>query len=143
MSVSLLLAHGDDGFGLDQVLRQFAERIAADDRVEITPAGSPDEAAIGLLRLDDFGLRPGPLDPALRSELSLRRPPQQLHLGLQPVVELARAGEEGRPERRPGDGGAEQDEGDGGEPANGHGILLARGRIRGSPLGRRQVLSGR
>ena len=46
MSVSLLLAHGDDSFGLDQVLRTFAERIGADDRVEIVPAGSPDEAAI-------------------------------------------------------------------------------------------------
>lgn len=46
MSVSLLLAHGDDSFGLDQALRAFAERIGADDRVEIVPAGSPDEAAI-------------------------------------------------------------------------------------------------
>jgi DNA polymerase III delta subunit len=46
VSVSLLLAHGDDSFGLDQVLRGFAERIGADDRVEIVPGGSPDEAAI-------------------------------------------------------------------------------------------------
>jgi DNA polymerase III delta subunit len=46
MSASLLLAHGDDSFGLDQVLRTFAERIGADDRVEIVPSGSPDEAAI-------------------------------------------------------------------------------------------------
>ncbi len=45
VSVSLLLAHGDDGFGLDQVLRAFAERIGADDRVEIVPAGSLDGAA--------------------------------------------------------------------------------------------------
>jgi DNA polymerase III delta subunit len=42
----LLLAHGDDGFQLDQVVRAFARRIGADDRVEITPAGSPDVAAI-------------------------------------------------------------------------------------------------
>jgi DNA polymerase III subunit delta len=46
VSVSLLLAHGDDGFQLDQVVRAFAQRIGADDRVEIVPAGSPDEAAI-------------------------------------------------------------------------------------------------
>lgn len=46
MTASLLLAHGDDGFGLDLVLRAFAERIGADDRVEIVPAASPDEAAI-------------------------------------------------------------------------------------------------
>lgn len=46
MSVSLLLAHGDDGFQLDQVLREFARRIGADDVVEIVPGGSPDEAAI-------------------------------------------------------------------------------------------------
>jgi DNA polymerase III delta subunit len=46
VSVSLLLAHGDDGFGLDLVLRAFASRIGADDLVEIVPAGSPDEAAI-------------------------------------------------------------------------------------------------
>ena len=46
MSASLLLAHGDDSFGLDQLLRAFAERIGADDRVEIMPAGSPDEDAI-------------------------------------------------------------------------------------------------
>ncbi len=46
MSASLLLAHGDDSFGLDQVLRAFAERIGADDRVEIVALGSPDEGAI-------------------------------------------------------------------------------------------------
>jgi DNA polymerase-3 subunit delta len=46
VSVSLLLAHGDDSFGLDQVVRAFATRVNADDRVEIMPAGSPDEAAI-------------------------------------------------------------------------------------------------
>jgi DNA polymerase III delta subunit len=46
MSVSLLLAHGDDGFQLDQLVREFAARVGADDRVEIVPGGSPDEAAI-------------------------------------------------------------------------------------------------
>jgi len=52
MSAQLLLAHGDDSFGLDQVLRAFAERIGADDRVEIVPAGSPDEAAIDQATLE-------------------------------------------------------------------------------------------
>jgi DNA polymerase III delta subunit len=52
MSVSLLLAHGDDSFGLDQVLRAFAERIGADDRVEIAPGGSPDEGAIDRAALE-------------------------------------------------------------------------------------------
>lgn len=46
MIAQLLLAHGDDSFGLDQVLRGFAERIGADDRVEIVPGSTPDEAAI-------------------------------------------------------------------------------------------------
>ena len=44
MSVPLLLAHGDDGFGLDQVVAGFANAIGADDRVEIMPERSPDEA---------------------------------------------------------------------------------------------------
>ena len=46
MSVPLLLAHGDDGFGLDQALARFAIAIGAEDRVEIMPERSPDEAAI-------------------------------------------------------------------------------------------------
>ncbi len=46
MSVQLLLAHGDDSFALDQELRAFAERIGADERVEIVPASTPDESAI-------------------------------------------------------------------------------------------------
>jgi DNA polymerase III delta subunit len=46
MSVSLLLAHGDDSFGLDLLLRAYAERIGAEERVEIAPVTSPDEAAI-------------------------------------------------------------------------------------------------
>jgi DNA polymerase III delta subunit len=46
VSVSLLLAHGDDSFGLDQALRAFADAIGAIERVEITPTSSPDEAAI-------------------------------------------------------------------------------------------------
>jgi DNA polymerase III delta subunit len=46
MNASLLLAHGDDSFGLDETLRAFAARIGADERVEIVPSSSPDEGAI-------------------------------------------------------------------------------------------------
>jgi DNA polymerase III delta subunit len=46
MIAPLLLAHGDDSFGLDQVLRAFAQRIGAEERVEIVPLSTPDEAAI-------------------------------------------------------------------------------------------------
>jgi DNA polymerase III delta subunit len=58
MSVSLLLAHGDDGFQLDQLLSAFARRIGADDRVEIVPERSPDEAALdrALLEAGTVGL---------------------------------------------------------------------------------------
>ena len=46
MSVPLLLAHGDDGFQLDQALAGFAQRIGSDDRAEIVPERSPDEPAL-------------------------------------------------------------------------------------------------
>ncbi|MGH2444679.1 MAG: DNA polymerase III subunit delta [Candidatus Limnocylindria bacterium] len=52
MSVSLLLAHGDDGFALDAVLREFATQIDATDRVEIFPGATPDEAAIDRAQLE-------------------------------------------------------------------------------------------
>ncbi len=52
MSVSLLLLHGDDGFGLETALRDFAREIGADDRVEIVPDHTPDEGAIDRARLE-------------------------------------------------------------------------------------------
>jgi DNA polymerase III delta subunit len=52
MRVTLLLAHGDDGYQLDQALAAFATRAGAADRTEIVPAASPDEAAIDRARLD-------------------------------------------------------------------------------------------
>lgn len=62
MSAHLLLVHGDDGFGLDQLVAAFATRIPADDRIEIIPERSPDEAAIDRARLESgsvglFGTR--------------------------------------------------------------------------------------
>jgi DNA polymerase III delta subunit len=58
VSISLLLAHGDDGFQLDQLLAAFARRIGADDRAEILPERSPDEAALdrALLESGSIGL---------------------------------------------------------------------------------------
>ncbi len=52
MTEPILLAHGDDGFGLDAAVRDFAASVDAVDRVEIVPAGSPDEAAIDRARLE-------------------------------------------------------------------------------------------
>jgi DNA polymerase III delta subunit len=72
MSASLLLAHGDDGFGLDQALAGFATAVGADDRVEIVPERSPDEAAIDRARLESgsvglFGVRLAVLRQPLRA----------------------------------------------------------------------------
>ncbi len=52
MSAALLLVHGDDGFGLDGAVRDFATEVEATDRADIVPAGSPDEAAIDRARLE-------------------------------------------------------------------------------------------
>jgi DNA polymerase III delta subunit len=52
VSVSLLLAHGDDSYQVDQALAAFAAHSGADDRAEIVPVGSPDEAAIDRARLE-------------------------------------------------------------------------------------------
>jgi DNA polymerase III delta subunit len=52
MSVALLLLHGDDGFGLDTALAEFAREIDATDRAEIIPERTPDEAAIDRARLE-------------------------------------------------------------------------------------------
>ena len=52
MTEPLLLAYGDDGFGLDAELRAFAAAIDVADRVEILPERSPDEAAIDRARLE-------------------------------------------------------------------------------------------
>jgi DNA polymerase III delta subunit len=52
VSVSLLLLHGDDGFGLDAAVREFAIEVDATDRADIVPERSPDEAAIDRARLE-------------------------------------------------------------------------------------------
>lgn len=44
MSATLLLVHGDDGLGLDMAVRDFAEELSADERVEINAATSADDA---------------------------------------------------------------------------------------------------
>jgi DNA polymerase III delta subunit len=72
MSVPLLLAHGDDGYQLDQLVAAFATRIGADDRVEIVPERSPDEAALDAARIEAasvgmFGVRLAVLRQPLRA----------------------------------------------------------------------------
>jgi DNA polymerase III delta subunit len=72
MSAALLLAHGDDGFGLDQVVSRFAASIGADDRVEIVPERSPDEAAIDRAKVESgsvglFGVRLAVLRQPIRA----------------------------------------------------------------------------
>ncbi len=52
MTAHLLLVHGDDGFGLDEVVREFAAAVDATNRADIVPASSPDEAAIDRARLE-------------------------------------------------------------------------------------------
>ena len=52
MSVPLILLHGDDGFGLDLALREFATAVDATERVEILPERTPDEPAIDRARLE-------------------------------------------------------------------------------------------
>jgi DNA polymerase III delta subunit len=44
MTVALLLVHGDDGFGLDVAVRDFAAQIDATDMVEINAGSVPDGA---------------------------------------------------------------------------------------------------
>ena len=51
MTAWLLLVHGDDGFAIDEVVRDFGTRVGAAERTEVVPAGSPDEAAIDRARL--------------------------------------------------------------------------------------------
>ena len=52
MSAPLILLHGDDGFGLDAALRDFAIAVDAADRIEILPERSPDEGALDRARLE-------------------------------------------------------------------------------------------
>ena len=52
MNAPLLLVHGDDGFGLDVALREFATELDATERIEIIPGATPDEAAIDRARLE-------------------------------------------------------------------------------------------
>lgn len=52
MRAPLILLHGDDGFGLDLALREFAAEVDATERIEILPDRSPDEAALDRARLE-------------------------------------------------------------------------------------------
>ena len=52
MTTPLILLHGDDGFGLDLALREFAASVDATDRIEIIPDRTPDEPALDRARLE-------------------------------------------------------------------------------------------
>lgn len=52
MSGGLLLVHGDDSFGIDRALTDFAARVGVDGRTDIVPVGSPDEGAIDRARVE-------------------------------------------------------------------------------------------
>ena len=52
MSSQLILLHGDDGFGLDLALREFASEVDATERIEILPERSPDEGVLDRARLE-------------------------------------------------------------------------------------------
>lgn len=72
MSTALLLVHGDDGFGLDAAVRDFATEVDASDRADIVPAGSPDEGAIDRALLESgtmsmFGVHLAVLRQPLRA----------------------------------------------------------------------------
>ena len=51
MTAWLLLVHGDDGFAIDKLLREFATSVGAAERTEVTPERSPDEGAIDRARM--------------------------------------------------------------------------------------------
>jgi len=46
MSGSVLLAHGDDAYLIDQAVAAFAEKVGATDRIVLAPDRSPDEALL-------------------------------------------------------------------------------------------------
>lgn len=52
MSVSLLLAYGDDGFGIDEAIAALAARLDVAEQTEVSPERSPDEAALDRARLE-------------------------------------------------------------------------------------------
>jgi DNA polymerase III delta subunit len=52
VSAQLVLLHGDDGFGLDLALREFAAASDVTDLAEIVPERIPDEGAIDRARLE-------------------------------------------------------------------------------------------
>ncbi len=52
MSATLLLVHGDDGFGIDEALAAFAARVDVAERTDIIAERSPDEAALDRARIE-------------------------------------------------------------------------------------------
>ena len=52
MTAALLLAHGDDGFGIAQAIAEFTTRLSGADRTDLYPERSPDEALIDRARVE-------------------------------------------------------------------------------------------
>lgn len=52
MSVTLLLAHGDDGFAIGQAVAELAASLGDPDRTDLTPERSPDEAILDRARVE-------------------------------------------------------------------------------------------
>src|SRR3990172_7940000 len=46
MSGTILLAHGDDAYLIDEAVAAFAARVGANDRVVLAPERTPDEPLI-------------------------------------------------------------------------------------------------
>jgi DNA polymerase III delta subunit len=69
VSVHLLLAHGDDGLGLDEAVDQLAQQLGDVERTELVPERSPDEALLDRARVEAASI--GLFGPHL---VVLRRP---------------------------------------------------------------------
>ena len=56
MSGSVLLAHGDDAYEIDRVVKAFAARVGAADLVVLAPDRSPDESVLERAQLESASL---------------------------------------------------------------------------------------
>jgi DNA polymerase-3 subunit delta len=52
VTISLLLAHGDDGFGVAEAVAAFVAGLTSADRVDLHPERSPDEAILDRARVE-------------------------------------------------------------------------------------------
>ena len=74
MSAALLLAHGDDGFGIGRAVGELAISLGDPDRTDLAPERSPDEpilerAALEAASIGLFGPHLVVLHQPLRAEI--------------------------------------------------------------------------